>query len=434
MSTCMTCSTELPALARFCGTCGTPFHPLASSSEQAQTDDPRFMAAIPTNNSAAEEFMPPKQTPLLPAVPQPTTGPYAQRELKSVPPAPGRIPPPGYFSTYATHTGQVGYARATQQAATAKANKRRTSRWIILLIIIAFIALAGGGGILAYRLTHPQLQPQPAIRIFSAYTIGKTLVGSNGTTLHIQGREFPADSAVTFLLDDHTMPGAPRMVSDKNGNLNANLPITAAWPLGLHTLTVKDTSHYASKIGIQVAIVEQGQARTPGPNGAPSDDASFKIHISPQGQKNGDLFTSANTLLVTGDTDFTGGSVCKDRDNGQPQPFSSTTTSGLPDTVVYTFSCSGTYKAGQIAYTETLLSAVVTVNDQGSAYVCHLLTPGTEEQLSGSYTTSEGFTGTVAFSDFPASDFSCTTGQLPYFDFSLIGGKSTWTGTYTLNP
>ena len=141
--------------------------------------------------------------------------------------------------------------------------------------------------------------------------------------------------------------------------------------------------------------------------------------------------SSTDPLAVTKQASSAEGSVCKARDDGQAQTYNGTTTGGLSDTQVATFSCSGTYKSGQISYTETLLSDVVTVSYQGDSYVCRLLTPGVDEQLTGSYTTSGSFSGTITYSSFPQSDFSCTTGQLSYFNFSLAGGNGTWSATDT---
>jgi hypothetical protein len=401
MGICITCGTELPTQAHFCGICGTPLHPQTPSSIQTQPDESRLIAALPTNSSSAESSTPPEH----PIVPLPTTGPYVPEALEPIPP----------------------------RSNTTQHHKQRTiTKWVIILLAILIIAAAGGSGVLAYILTRPQ----PVISLISnPYTLGHIPAGSNGTTLHIQGQRFSDNSAITFLLDNHALSITPTVVSDHYGTLNTNLPITAAWPLGLHILTAKDAHNYVSQKGIQVAIVAQGQAHTPGPDGAPPDDASFKMNVSVQEQhtSNGDLAASMDTLLISGNPDPAGGSVCKDRDNMQPHTYQSSTTSGLPDTLVYTFSCSGTYKNGQISYTETLLSAVITVNARGNSYVCHLLTAGVDEQLTGNYTAQSGFSGTVTLSAFPQSDFSCTTGQLPYFNFSLTGKSSMWSATYTLN-
>lgn len=397
MGTCMTCGTELPTWAHFCGICGAALHPLTPPDAQAQPNKSHSM----TNSSSAKAYRP--QQP--PIAPLPTTGPYISGALGPMPPS----------------------------ANTIKHNKRKTAmRWIIILIAMLLITAAGGSGVLAYILTRPQ----PAISLISStYHSGNVPAGSNGTMLPIQGQNFSHHSAITFFLDKHVLTTALAVVSNQYGMFSVNLPITATWPLGLHILTARDAENYMSQKDIQVVIVAQGQAHTPGPNGAPPDDTSFNMHITVQEPDNGnsDLVSNMDTLLVSGNPDPAGGSVCKDRDNMQPQTYHSHTTSGLPDTLIYTFSCSGTYKNGQISYTETLLSAVITVNAQGHAYVCRMLTAGIAEQLTGNYTAQGNFTGTVTLAAFPQSDFSCTTGQLPYFNFSLTGKTSTWSATYTLN-
>lgn len=392
MGICTSCKAILPLWAHFCSRCGAPFQSLTPASEQAQSGEPHLIA---TKHEIATG---------MPA--HPPTMPLLTTEVNT-PDHIGQFPPPS------NHT------------------KRTTTKWGIILLILILIAAAGGSGMLAYLLTRPQ--PEISL-IASDYHVGTIPAGSNGTSLHIRGKDFTHNSAVTFFLDKHPAPNAPTVVSNNAGMLTATLPITASWPLGLHILTAKDAKNYSTQKGIQIEIVAQGQGHTPGPNGAPPDDASFNMQMSVQVQNAGDTTSTStmDTLLVNGNSSPDGGSVCRDRDNMQPQTYNSSTTSGLPDTLVYTFSCSGTYKHGHISYTETLLSALVTVNYQGRLYTCRLLTSGVDEQLSGNYTTQGKFVGTVTLSAFPTSDFACTTGQLPYFNFSLLGSSGTWSATYAL--
>lgn len=401
MGTCMACKAEIPLWAHFCGVCGRPCQPQVPASASVQPHESRLMAAIPTSKSSTKAFTPSSS----PATPLPTTGPYIQRAW-----GPILLPLP-----LRSHKPQ-------------QRGQWTPTKWAIILLILIVIAV--GSGVLAYLLTRPQ----PVLSLISStYHVGTIPAGSNGTTLRVQGQHFSAHSAITFLLDNHPAPAAPAVVSNQFGALSTTLPITAAWPLGLHTLTARDAANYVSKRGIQVEIVAQGQAHTPGPNGAPPDDTSFNMRVSVREQTNGSDTSAASmdTLLVSGNPDPAGGSVCKSRDNMQPHTYNSSTTSGLPDTLVYTFSCSGTYKNGRISYKETLVKAVITISNQGNLYVCRLLKAGVDEQLSGNYTKRGNFTGSVTLSAFPSSDFSCTTGQLSYFNFSLLGGSGTWSATYT---
>ena len=419
MSICTTCGIQLPAQARFCGICGTQLRPLPPSSQ--------IPPRMPIRQGAPQLHAIPTMQGRPPLVSSTAPARFSQ-------PASGHLAA-GHRHPVHTQTNQAHDAETRTKVARNPANV-----WIALAIIIIVITVASAGGILASVLMRPH--PQPIISVSSIYSIGEIPAGAKGTTLHILGQKFSSASAITFLLDGRLAPGAPHMLSDQNGNLSADLPITSAWSSGQHVITARDASHYISKKGVAIEVVVQGQANTPGPNGAPPDDASFSMSVSVQGQNapvqeqyngsNGSL-SSTDPLAVTKQASSAEGSVCKARDDRQAQTYNGTTTGGLSDTQVATFSCSGTYKSGQISYTETLLSDVVTVSYQGDSYVCRLLTPGVDEQLTGSYTTSGSFSGTITYSSFPQSDFSCTTGQLSYFNFSLAGGNGTWSATDTLS-
>ena len=148
-----------------------------------------------------------------------------------------------------------------------------TVKTIIIVVTTVVVVAAGGIGAAAHFLSRPQ----PLISITSKYKVGNTLAGANGTILHISGQQFSSNSAITFLLDGHVAPGNAGTRSDANGNFSADVTITDAWSVGTHTLTARDASNNSTKNSVSVTIVQQGQANTPGPNGAPPDDASFKV-------------------------------------------------------------------------------------------------------------------------------------------------------------
>src|SRR5205807_9236067 len=130
-----------------------------------------------------------------------------------------------------------------------------------------------------------------------------------------------------------------------------------------------------------------GQAHTPGPLGAPPDDASFHVNISIQAQFGSSApFTDQATVIVTGHPDPMGGSVCESSDNGQPIV---TTNSTFDTSTTFqqtaTYSCSGTYKGGKFTYTETLKSSVVKYYLATPVQTCTLTSPQPKVQLSGSY-------------------------------------------------
>src|SRR5205807_3318094 len=123
-----------------------------------------------------------------------------------------------------------------------------------------------------------------------------------------------------------------------DGKVRADLTVTNDWSVGSHTLTAKDASSYTTNTGIAVTIVPQGQAHTPGPNGAPPDDMSFTVHssVQPQDAVNGKQQTPFSiTLQVTSSPN--GGTVCRSVDNGQPQELTGNSGNGITyrETVVW---------------------------------------------------------------------------------------------------
>jgi hypothetical protein len=320
----------------------------------------------------------------------------------------------------AQHAGHVHHAAA---GATKVAGASGVKTIIIVVVTVVVVA-AGGIGAAAYFFNRPQ----PLINITSNIKNGSALVGANGTVLHITGQKFSGNSAITFLLDGNTAPGNPSAHSDSNGNFSADVKITDAWSVGTHTLTARDASNYITKNSVSVTIVQPGVAHTPGPNGAPPDDATFTISLSAKGNYGGSVnqpFTTNETLHVTGHPDPAGGTVCQDGDNGQKFSTSGVTLdTHIAFTETYSFSCKGSYKGGKVTYTETLVTDVITYTSSGVS--CTLIAPQMNQQVTGSYTSQNTFTGTFVYGHTPQSDFHCTN---PNSYFFYIGGNGTWTGT-----
>jgi hypothetical protein len=296
--------------------------------------------------------------------------------------------------------------------------------------VVTAVAVVAAGGIGAAA--HFLSLPQPLISVTSNYKVGNTLAGANGTILHFSGQKFSSNSAITFLLDGHVAPGNPGTRSDANGNFSANVTITNAWSVGTHTLTARDASNYSTKNSVSVTIVQQGQANTPGPNGAPPDDASFKVIVQIQGQTTtGNRFTSQETEVVTGHPDPMGGTVCQTEDNGQPVVITGfTSNTHVPYRQTSTFSCTGSYKGGKLTFTETITSDVFVFSQpDGTTATCRLNSPHTDEQLSGSYTGNNTFSGTVSYPTIVDSNYPCSgNGTSTYYNFHQ-GGQGIWTGT-----
>jgi len=139
-------------------------------------------------------------------------------------------------------------------------------------------------------------------------------------------------------------------------------------------------------------ITHPGAYQAPGAEiGAPPDDANFKINLNEQGRYNerNRPFTYTETLIVTGHSDPMGGSVCGIYDTDQPQQFRMITDTGIPNIQTVVFSCTGTYKSGNLTYTQTVVSNVVTLNDKGSEIICTMRGPHVNKKVSGSYTAGD---------------------------------------------
>ena len=293
-----------------------------------------------------------------------------------------------------------------------------------IILVVTTVAVVAAGGIAAA--VHFLARPQPLISITSNYKVGNALAGANGTLLHISGQQFSSNSAIAFLLDGRAAPGNPGTRSDSNGNFRTDMTITSAWSVGTHTLTARDASNDSTQHSVSVTIVQPGQANTPGPDGAPPDDASFRLNITVQGPYSdiADPFASNPVLIITGHPDPEGGTVCSPDDNGQSITRNGTTLSnGTPYTQVSTATCGGTYKAGQISYIETDTSVTITWQDNGLNINCVQQKPAVDLQLTGAYAGNGTFSGT-----FNASYVPYTCDQQGY-GFHQVALNGTWTGT-----
>src|SRR5258708_20576643 len=170
--------------------------------------------------------------------------------------------------------------------------KRKTEVWHIkkwrrMLVIVTLIA-AGASSALVYfkNLTQPILQP--TFSLTSPYSVEHIPAGTIGTILQLDRQQFSSNSLISFLLDGKLAPDTPQLLSDPDGYVRANLTISSAWPLGQHSLAARDANNYTTRIRQLIEVVAPGQASTPGPFDAPSDDASFMASASEQGQYAGD--------------------------------------------------------------------------------------------------------------------------------------------------
>jgi hypothetical protein len=251
--------------------------------------------------------------------------------------------------------------------------------------------------------------------------------------LHVSGQGFASHVAISFLLNGRTAPGAPRRQSDDQGQVQATLTITANWPLGRDTLSARDAQGNSSKPGVNVAIVPQGVAHTPGPNGSPPDDASFTIKM--QLSKDLPCFwlyscdtDQRNSLLVTGHPDPSGGTVCGPLDDGQAHSFPDQDQSGGSHT--YITGCSGTYKGGAFTYMQTEQS----YSDNAGGVTCPWnYTTAPLFSLEGTFTDPTTLTGTWTM-NYGAGTINCSDGTSQDFDYLANPDQGTWTGTTTTAP
>jgi hypothetical protein len=325
---------------------------------------------------------------------------YGIAEQQSVPPtftlAFGQPNTPTWATDRANGIGMsvqpLPYAPPSMQSPPVQSKSSNRLKVLLIVLSVVLVLGASGGGIAAYLLTRPQ----PVISVSSTYHVGSIPAGSPGTVLHVSARSFSGSSAITFLLENAPVASGQNVSSDTSGNVRADLLITTAWAEGNHTLTARDAGGYATKVGVPVAIVPQGQAHTPGPNGAPPDDMSFSLNTNVQVQDAGtgkQLGPWTETLIVTGKPDPSGGTVCQAVDHGQPNTYIGNAGNGVTFHETFTLSCSGTYKEGKLTYSETATSDKVDFSD-GVSCVAH--TPYVFEHLEGTFTNQNTISGTLS--------------------------------------
>jgi hypothetical protein len=255
--------------------------------------------------------------------------------------------------------------------------------------------------------------------ITSGYNTQGLPVAADGTKLHVSAQNFAANSPITFLLDNTPLNETQQTQSDSNGNVTTDLTVTPAWGVGQHTLTAHDANNTTTS-ATEIEIVQPGQSHTPGPHGAPADDANFTIQLEIQVRNSyGYSFSYPYTLIVTGHPDPAGGTVCSSRDSG-----TSDTQQDTQGHITGTYSCSGTYKGGNVSYTEAVKTQTLTFSD---GQTCTLRSPQQPYlEITGSYTNQDNFSGTVTQHAVDESMYTCTPADATGF---IIAHTGTWTGT-----
>jgi hypothetical protein len=312
---------------------------------------------------------------------------------------------------------QQGYGNAYGQFGPLEPEPPRRGKKTALIALLVIVLLAAVGGGAAYLF----LGSKPTITVTSKYSVGATPAGAATTTLQVSGAKFTPHSAVSFLIDGQPEPGQEIFQSDANGAIQVDLTVTSDWPLGQHSLTAKDASGNTTLQGKTIAIVTQGEAGTPGPKGAPADNASFtfkatlRAHYKGSSQTN----TALYVLVVTGQPDPAGGTVCDPGlDTNQPHTDKGTS-NGVKYTETYTATCSGTYKDGKISYKEMLSNDKLVFSN---GVTCTAPPTYVNLELDGSFTSATDASGAVT-SDTPT--ITCSNGRTAT-DPGLTG---TWAGS-----
>ncbi len=293
----------------------------------------------------------------------------------------------------------------------------RKSRKPLLMVLALLVVLGAVGGGAAFW----YLRSRPVITVTSKYLVGSTPAGAASTTLHVAGSQFAPHSAVSFLLDGQPEPGHQIFQSDGSGGLQGDLAVTTDWPIGQLKLAAKDASGNTTFQSKTIAVVTPGEANTPGPKGAPADDASFTLHLAVKShdKDTGENSNGTYTLVVTGQPDPAGGTVCNPQyDTGKPQTEKGTATNGLRYTATYTVTCSGTYKGGKITYKQIWSDTKIIYANGVTCTVPQFV----NAELDGSFTSATAASGTLS-SDAPT--VTCSNGG----SGTIKGVEGTWKGS-----
>lgn len=368
-----------------------------------QPSQPPAPPAYGQSNPSLPPYGQPQQTP---------SDPGAYNQYAPQPPADPYAPPPPPTDPYAPSAYQPGIPPAYPPA--AQPQKKSSLKTIVIVVIVILLIVAGGGGTAIYFATRPQ----PVISVTSKYAASALPAGSSSTSFTVTGKDFSGNSAITFLLDNAPAPGASTAQSDNNGNVTATLTVTDAWGAGNHSLTAKDANGYLTKVSKQITVVAQGQAGTPGPNGAPTDSASGTISVTIQANSD----TETTTLTITGSE--SGGKVCGTHADGQPHSDTGTA-NGLSYTETIVRTCDGTYKSGKIDYTETTTTDKITFSN---GVVCNLNAPYVDGHLTGTFSSSTSVSG--SFSSEQANLTCALDGQSQSSNVAAESG--TWTGVASM--
>lgn len=417
MKKCISCGAELPSYTHFCGICG------ATQPEPVEDYNDKTIIRSQPSHQPQSPMMPPSSP--FPNQPAPSSPPYPPA---NVPPGygPSQSRPPfsGAPKLYLTPLSAQPMPPVVPVNVAQPAPKRRSvtlAQWVTILIVLLVIVAGVGLAWEAHLFGHPQ----PVITLTSSYQSQNIPVGAAGTTFHISALQFASGSSITFLLDQSVLKNTPPLQSDGDGNFTIDLPITADWQLGPHQLTARDADGNLTSKGVIVRIVAPGVAGTPGINGAPTDSASFTLHLTVRARQDSDHteLTYTYTLIITGHPDPLGGSVCAAGDDKHPIFTQNTDPNGVTYKRTSVYACSGTYKGGVLSYLEILQSEQI-VGSDGST--CQLKSSQPNLQITGSYNAQHIFSGQATYVTTSAAGYTC---DQPNSTYQETGNQGTWTAT-----
>lgn len=304
-------------------------------------------------------------------------------------------------------------------------------RNIVLLLLIICLILTGGGSSAVYYFST---RPQPVIVVTSKYRVGSTSAGSTSTTFQVKGQDFTHSSAITFLLDGKWAPGSQTVHSDSHGNVTALLTVTNGWLVGDHTLAARDASGYLTQKLWKIKIVVQGQASTPGPNGAPTDTATGTITVNIPAHKS--ISPTTYKLSVTRRSNRE--TICRYAKedlgflpDGRIYTLTGTTSKGTFYTDTLAATCSGTYINGMLRYTETVTNEEIEYADAGfftSDTVCTALSPYVNISLEGTFIGSTAIKGRYSYGT-SQPVYHCTNDD---GNWPVPPQEGTWSGTASM--
>lgn len=423
MQQCPYCGASVPEDSRFCGRCGQPLYGASPHEPTARASANESQPGAPLEPTKLAGATPPPADPYQLTVPAAGAEPYPATQYAIPPYGTAPVAEPGGGTIFTPPPppppGVPEYPPLYSIPSESGRQRPQLPRRPLLIgaIVLAVVVVLAGVLVTFNQLGAGQRHPQ--LRVSSVYHVGTLPAGATGTSLQVSGEQFSSNSQVTFYLDGTPLTGV-NAKTDSNGLVRVNVSVTDAWKVGQHTLTAADANNNRVQQGVTVVIVPQGQAHTPGPNGAPPDDASFKVNFT---VTNGSQ-TVNGTFTITGHPDPAGGTVCASyangmQDDGQPHTMSGVTSNGIRYQETMVATCRGTYRSGKISYEEVVSQDKIVFETLTGPVTCNAASHSITAE--GSFVDAHNLKGTVKS---PSYAITCDDGN----SSSVQAASSTLTG------